>query len=197
MDKLLEVLQDFNFTEAQINQAKNGIQLRSVKSNVTLIDPYTTCTKLFFILEGGFVCRKLNPNNGEFKTINFFLDDLHPFMTCVDSYFTGQETVCELRSVKECTFIEVSKDHIDELVASDRRFLEFYTFLVTRAFIETVEMKQKLISLKPIELYQDMITHFPQIIKSVPAVYIAEFIGISPEWLSKLKNKLKIKNYEL
>lgn len=191
MDKLLEVLQDFNFTEAQINQAKNGIQLRSVKSNVTLIDPYTTCTKLFFILEGGFVCRKLNPNSGDFKTINFFLDDLHPFMTCVDSYFTGQETVCELRSVKECTFIEVSKDHIDELVASDRRFLEFYTFLVTRAFIETVEMKQKLISLKPIELYQDMITHFPQIIKSVPAVYIAEFIGISAEWLSKLKNKLK------
>jgi CRP/FNR family transcriptional regulator len=191
MDKLLEVLQDFNFTEAQINQAKSGIQLRSVKSNVTLIDPYTTCTKLFFILEGGFVCRKLNPNNGDFKTINFFLDDLHPFMTCVDSYFTGQETVCELRSVKECTFIEVSKDHIDELVASDRRFLEFYTFLVTRSFIETVEMKQKLISLKPIELYQDMITHFPQIIKSVPAVYIAEFIGISAEWLSKLKNKLK------
>ncbi len=191
MDKLLEVLQDFNFTEAQINQAKSGIQLRSVKSNVTLIDPYTTCTKLFFILEGGFVCRKLNPNSGDFKTINFFLDDLHPFMTCVDSYFTGQETVCELRSVKECTFIEVSKDHIDELVASDRRFLEFYTFLVTRAFIETVEMKQKLISLKPIELYQDMITHFPQIIKSVPAVYIAEFIGISAEWLSKLKNKLK------
>ena len=26
------------------------------------------------------------------KTINFYLEDFHPFMSCIDSYFTGTKT---------------------------------------------------------------------------------------------------------
>ena len=114
-------------------------------------------------------------------------------MICVDSYFTGETTACELRCIKDSTIIEVPKSHIDALVANERRFLEFYNFLVTQAFIETVVMKQKLISMKPIELYSDIINHFPQIVHDVPSIYIAEFIGISPEWLSKVKKRMNAK----
>lgn len=191
MDNLISALKSFDFTEDQVNQAISKVNILSIKKNTNLIVPGELCNNLYYILDGGFVCRKLNSE--EFKTINFFLYNLHPFMICVDSYFTGEPTACELRCIKDSTIIEVPKHHIDALVANDRRFLEFYNFLVTQAFIETVAMKQKLISMKPFELYNDIINHFPQIVHTVPSMYIAEFMGISPEWLSKVKKRKNVK----
>lgn len=191
MYKLISALKNFDFTEDQINQAISKVNILSIKKNTTLIEPGEISSKLYYILDGGFVCRKLNIR--DFKSINFFLSNLHPFMISVDSYFTGEPTACELRCIKDSKLIEVPKNHIDTLVANERRFLEFYNFLVTQAFIETVQIKQKLISMKPIELYSDIINHFPQIVHDVPSVYIAEFMGISPEWLSKIKKRMNVK----
>jgi hypothetical protein len=51
-------------------------------------------------------------------------------------------------------------------------------------------LKNKVISESSENLYKYLIASCPQVIKVVSSKYIAEFMGITPEWLSKLK-KLK------
>ena len=70
MDKLITALKSFNFTDDQVNKAISKVNILSIKKNTTLIEPGEVCSKLYYILEGGFVCRKLNLE--DFKTINFF-----------------------------------------------------------------------------------------------------------------------------
>lgn len=189
MESLISALVNFSFTDEQIARVQNALKLEVVESNAVVAEPETIATSLHYILEGSFVCRKKHSRDGIFKTINFFLDNLHPFMLCVDSYFTETRTKCELRAVSKSKILTISKNHINELIATDTKFLEFYNHLLIKALLETVEMKQKLISFKPIERYVDILEHFPQIIERIPSYYIAEYIGVSPEWLSKLKNR--------
>ena len=51
-------------------------------------------------------------------------------------------------------------------------------------------MRANLISLNSLEMLKLLHKNYPQILLQVPSKYIADFLGISPQWLSKLKHQL-------
>jgi hypothetical protein len=62
--------------------------------------------------------------------------------------------------------------------------------LVTQALQEENDFKLKIISYSSERLYNYLITHCTKVIQQVPSKFIAEFMGISSEWLSKLKHRI-------
>ncbi|MEL7535162.1 MAG: hypothetical protein AAFN10_27915, partial [Bacteroidota bacterium] len=122
-------------------------------------------------------------------TINFFLSDLHPFMSCIDSYFTQMPSSCELRAVADSIVLTMSKIDLEAMIENHPELRQFYHSRVVQALIEENELKLKIISYSSKQLYQYLIEELPIVIQQVPSKYIAEFMGISAEWLSKLKRK--------
>lgn len=186
---LYDLLQHLNISSDIRTILENQIQVMQVKSNTVLLTPGKTCTHVYFVVSGGFVCRYFNENLEIPKTINFYLDDLHPFMACVDSYFTQQPGDCELRAIKDSVVLSMSKKHLDALLQSELTLQQFYNSLVIQALVEENELKLKIISHSAEQLYQYLLDELPSVIQKVPSKYIAEFMGISAEWLSKLKSK--------
>ena len=86
--------------------------------------------------------------------------------------------------------IEFNKKDIDTITSQDIDLFKFYHSLVTRALQEENDFKLKIISYSSERLYSYLITHCPKIIQQVPSKFIAEFMGISSEWLSKLKHRI-------
>lgn len=190
-NELLNTLQQFGVKSNHIQQLSEETQALSVKSNQLLIKKGQINTHLYYVLEGGFVCRFLSEDGETKRTINFYLNELHPVMACIDSYFSQSKTSCELRAIADSVVLAIDKKRIDEVVLADPNFRSLFDYLVTRALIEENDLKLKIISLKPDTFYQYIIKEFPQVIHKVPSKYIAELMGISAEWLSKLKSKHK------
>jgi hypothetical protein len=142
------------------------------------------------VLKGGFVCRFIDEELEIEKTINLYLEDFHPFMSCVDSFFLETKTQCELRAIAHSEVIEFNKKDIDTIISQDIDLFKFYHSLVTQALQEENDFKLKIISYSSERLYSYLISHCPKIIQQVPSKYIAEFMGISSEWLSKLKHRI-------
>ncbi|MEM1323457.1 MAG: hypothetical protein AAGG75_24535 [Bacteroidota bacterium] len=186
---LLELLKGFKVSDESIQHIRNHLTAIPTKSKSTLILPGEICRNMYFIFEGGFVCRYIHPETGEAKTINFYLPDLHPFMACVDSYFTEVPTNCELKAITDSLVIALPKGHIDVLKEKDKHFSTFYNERVITAMTEENELKTKLIAYSSKEKYDFILKEMPSVIQSVPSKYIAEFCGISAEWLSKLKKQ--------
>ena len=195
MTKIFDQLQSANISLDQIENLLSKGKLLKVKSKSLLVKPGTICDKVYFVLKGGFVCRFIDKELEIEKTINFYLEDLHPFMSCVDSYFSETQTDCELRAVAYSEVLEFDKKDIDAIVSEDIVFFQFYHFMVTRAFQEENNFKLKIISYSSQRLYSYLITNCPEVIRLVPSKFVAEFMGISAEWLSKLKNKNRIKYF--
>ena len=194
MTKIFDQLQSANISLDQIENLLSKGKLLKVKSKSLLVKPGTICDKVYFVLKGGFVCRFIDKELEIEKTINFYLEDLHPFMSCVDSYFSETQTDCELRAVAYSEVLEFDKKDIDAIVSEDIVFFQFYHFMVTRAFQEENNFKLKIISYSSQRLYSYLITNCPEVIRQVPSKFVAEFMGISAEWLSKLKNN-RIKHF--
>ena len=188
---LFSILEHLRISEETRQQIAGKIEVRRVKSNSILLMPGNTCTHVYFVVSGGFVCRYFNENLEIPKTINFYLDDLHPFMACVDSYFSQQPSACELRAVRDSVVLSMSKKNLDAMMQSNPVLQGFYDSLVIQALVEENELKLKIISHNAEQLYQYLLDELPAVIQKVPSKYIAEFMGISAEWLSKVKRRKK------
>jgi len=189
MNKFLESLQASGMPPDKIEKLLIKSKIIKENSQSLLIEPDTICDKVYFVLKGGFVCRYINKELKIEKTINFYLEDFHPFMSCVDSYFSQTKTMCEMRAVAKSEVIEFNKKDIDKLVGKDLKIFTFYHSLITQALQEENDFKLKIISYSSDRLYNHLIENCPKVIELVPYKFIAEFMGISSEWLSKLKHR--------
>ena len=191
LSPLFSLLEHLRISENTRQGIADKIEVNQVKSNTALLMPGATCSQIYFVVSGGFVCRYFNENLETPKTINFYLDDLHPFMASVDSYFTQQPSNCELRAIRDSVVLSMSKNNLDALLKSNPVLQDFYNSLVIQALVEENELKLKIISHNAEQLYQYLLDELPAVIRKVPSKYIAEFMGISAEWLSKLKKRRK------
>ncbi|MFN8282169.1 MAG: cyclic nucleotide-binding domain-containing protein [Chitinophagales bacterium] len=189
--QLIEALQLAGVSANSIELLTAQMENVVVKSNQVLIKSGQINTHLYYVLSGGFVCRFVSEDAEIERTINFYLNELHPVMACIDSYFLQTKTSCELRAISDSNVLAISKKAIDNLIAIDTNLKLLFDQLLTNALIEENDLKLKIISCKPDTFYQYIIQEFPAVIQKVPSKYIAELMGISAEWLSKLKSKHK------
>ncbi|MEM9835245.1 MAG: Crp/Fnr family transcriptional regulator [Bacteroidota bacterium] len=189
IDNYLASLRTLKISEASTQRIRKQMRVLRVKSKETIILPGEVCKNIYLIMRGGFICRYIHGKTGAAKTINFYLADLHPIMACLDSYFTQTPTNCELRAVTDADLLVLPKTYVDQLVAEDGHFYQYYHDVIAKVMFEENELKTKLIAFSPKELYDYILEEMPSVIQMVPAKYIAEFCGISAEWLSKLKKQ--------
>lgn len=188
-DLLLDFLREGGVEEAVITLLSEQIKTIALKPNQALVSPGQVNTHLYYVLSGGFVCRFVDTYSDVERTINFYMNELHPFMACIDSFFTQTKTQCELRAFAQSSVLAISKKALDRLIEEHVQIKLIFDTLVTNALIEENDLKLKIIAYKPDVLYQYLIKNFPVIIQKAPSKYIAELMGISAEWLSKLKTR--------
>lgn len=186
---LLDMFNTYNVGNETLSVLKKYLKIRVIKNKTSIIQPNEICDSVHFIVSGGFVCRYYDAQITEGKTIYFYLDQLHPFMACVDSFFTGVPTSCELQAIRESKIVSLRMDQLQPLLKSDINLFKFFHSIVLRALLEEHEFRLKLIAYSSARLYEHLLTHFPLIVREVPSRYIAEFMGITPEWLAKLKSR--------
>lgn len=187
---LLDALRMLGVSETSLEKLEAQWKLCNLKANETLLLPGEINTSLYYVLEGGFACRFISEDGEVERAINFYLNELHPVMACVDSYFSQTPTRCELRAIAASTVLVIPKDKLDALMAEDLRMKSIYDALLMTALVEENDLKLKIISCKPDVFYQYLLREYPVIIQKIPSRYIAELMGISAEWLSKLKSKI-------
>lgn len=188
---LLSALKTVGVAEQSILFLEAAITEQQLRYNQQLVRPGQINTRLYYVLDGCFVCRFVDTEVETGRAINFYMNQLHPFMACIDSYFTQTKTQCELRAIAPATVLSIAKKDLDQLMEEDGQIKWIFDTLLINALIEENELKLKIIACKPDALYQYLLTHFPILIRTVPSKYIAELMGISAEWLSKLKAKPK------
>lgn len=188
---LRNLLQEAGVHPSMILRLAQSLSIQEVKIRSSIVRPGDLADQVYFILEGGFVCRYYDELEEYGKTVYFYLSDLHPFMACVDSFFSGQKTNCELRAIANSRIIGLSMNDLKPLLQQDLELFRFYHSIVLRALQEETSFRSKIISYSSERLYRHLLHHFPVIIQKVPTKYIAEFMGISPEWLTKLKTRIQ------
>jgi CRP-like cAMP-binding protein len=185
--KLAAFFSSYNLSPNSINKLLEVAKVVTVKNRTKLVEVGEISQHVYFIVEGGFVARSFYFDKQEKSTTNFFLSDYFPFMGCLDSFFTGTKTKTELIAIKNSTLLAFFKSDLDKILAENHDILLMYLQMTTEVLKNESELKVVLISSSKKDIYEYMIDKCSPVIKNVPAKYIAEFMGITAEWYSKMK----------
>ena len=190
MDKLSQILQQYRLTKNDITEIQSIAKPRNAKTHKVLVNYGEKCQKIYFVVRGGFVLKFLNEESGNERAISFHLENFQPFMSVPHSYFKNVPANCKLQAIKNSDVFEFDKSELLELVKHNPRIKEFYYQQIIHLLLAEFDFRIMLISYAPQKLYEMLIVNYQEIIKNVPSKDIASFIGISPEWLSNLKQKI-------
>jgi hypothetical protein len=170
-----------------INKLLELAKVIIVKNRTKLVEIGDINQNVYFIIEGGFVARSFYFDSQKIAATNFFLSDYFPFMGCLDSFFTGAKTKTELIAIKNSLVLVFYKPALEKLMVENQDILLLYLQMVTEVLRNESELKTVLIGSSKKDIYEYLIEKCNPVIKHVPAKYIAEFMGITAEWFSKLK----------
>jgi CRP-like cAMP-binding protein len=112
------------------------------------------------------------------------------FFTSYTNFINQKRSDENVECVTECELIRITKTNLDLLTAASAAMKDF-SIAVFQESIEYNENRSKeLATLTAEQRYKKLIADYPGILQNVPIQYIASFLGMKPESLSRIRRKM-------
>ena len=99
-------------------------------------------------------------------------------------------TSLNVQALKDCTCYAANFDSLEELIYQyPNLHMLFYKFM-EHMFMEKTKREVSFIYDSPEERYIKLFSDRPKVIAEIPQQYIASYIGIKPETLSRIRKKI-------
>ncbi|MEM8928513.1 MAG: hypothetical protein AAGC45_09930 [Bacteroidota bacterium] len=167
---------------------ENAKKIRLRKDEVLV--PYSSKKKAAYIVLEGSLKQSLIDSKGGKTATWFFFDTISNVAVCFDSYFLDEYTKYELSAMENTLVYQITKEKIENWADRFPGFNRFYREDCVKSFILSAEIRNYMVSHSPAEFLQYIQESYPQIVFRVSSKYLADFMGITPEWLSKMNRML-------
>lgn len=141
------------------------------------------CDRLGFVVDGllrSFYIIK------EKEATTFFLSPGSVAVALL-SYLQTKPAIENIQALKTSTLITIKRKDMEVLFQENWKWQQAGRVLIENYYIKMEQRSISLQSKSAQELYEEFTKEFPEIIKSVPQHYIASFLGVSPETLSRIR----------
>ena len=154
----------------------------------TLIEAGKITDKVFFTISGYLRCFKILDTAEE---LIVHLVGPHCAITTPSSFFLETKSTETVQAITDCEFFYITKSDLEKLYAMDAKWQTLVRKLMESTIIEKEERIIDQISLTAHERYLKLIQKHPDIVQNVPVKYIASYIGIQPESLSRIRKTIE------
>lgn len=139
-----------------------------------------------FIEEG--VIRYYIPK--ENKEITFELTFSNDFMGAYDSFLTRLPSVYHIETITPTKLWRLSYQDVQKIYQETERGNLIGRLANEKMFLEKIKREISLLNETAEQRYLNLFTEQPDLIKKIPLQYIASYIGITPQALSRIRRRI-------
>jgi CRP-like cAMP-binding protein len=104
----------------------------------------------------------------------------------LDSFLTGKPSEFYIQAIKKTVVNVITKQQIDDFLSKkDNRVL--WTAILENLIVQQIEREVDILTSSPKERYERVLKRSPQLFQEIPNRYIANYLRMSAETLSRLK----------
>ncbi len=144
------------------------------------------CSQFYFIVKGCLRMYKIDHKGAmhmlQFATENNWINDL-------GSFHGMKPSSLNIDAVEDTVVLQISRDDLIALYKSATNFNRIFRVLTEESYIILQERLLQNISSTAEERYLSFLDIYPHLANRLPQVQIAAFLGITPEFLSRLRNR--------
>jgi CRP-like cAMP-binding protein len=185
------ILQHFShylpLNEQEINEITSRLIERTIKRKQFILQEGDVCKHYTFVVKGCFKMYKVDANGNEhnlqFSIENGWIGDL-------GSFYSDAPSQLFIEAMEPSIILQIEKEHLLYLYSHVMVFNRIFRVLVENAFIQLQKRVLQNISSTAEERYVDFTRNYPSLFNRISNVQIASYLGITPEFLSKIRKDL-------
>jgi CRP-like cAMP-binding protein len=144
------------------------------------------CTQFYFVVRGCLRMYKIDEKGSthvlQFAAENYWINDL-------GSFHGVKPSALNIDALEDTVVLQISRDDLISLYIQASKFDRIFRVLLENSFIRLQERLLQNISSTSEDRYKSFLELYPHLINRLSQVQIAAFLGITPEFLSRLRNK--------
>lgn len=157
-----------------------------LKRNEYLVKEGAIHTNLYFVISGSI--RVFIEDEIEEHTIRFGYQN--SMITALDSFLTDEPTSFYIQAIKKCTLKVISKKTYMDFINSKEEYQELWKKMLENFVYQQIEREIDLITYSPQKRFERVFKRSPQLFQEIPQKYIASYLRMTPETLSRILKNL-------
>ncbi len=141
---------------------------------------------IYFVCKG--MVRIYYHKNGRDITEWFAYDN--QFCFSIISYFNEVPSKLIIQCIEDCEIIFIPKNKLHKLAETNLKIGKFYREILVDSLIESQIRMESIQFETALQRYEGLMKKNPEIIQRAPLKYIASFLGISFETLSRIRTQV-------
>lgn len=176
---------------ASLSQEENALiyslcQVQTRKQGSYLLEEEAYATELYFIVEG-FV--GLTAYRQEFPVVTDIVGP-YKFTSDFDSFIQGIPASNSIKCLTSCTYLLFTKADYLSLIERIPIWNKVREGIYEGIISEQIKRTNEILTLSAKERYLKLMTDSPELVQQVPIQYLASYLGIRPESLSRIRGTL-------
>ncbi len=165
-------------------------KLTRIKKRQFIAQPGFTAKHRNFVCRGAFRAYVVL-DNGEEHSIQFAIEDW--WITDYNSYYNNEPATMFVIALEDSIILQLSRENEDILKQENHKYETFFRISAERA--QAFHFRQLISNLTQTAeyRYENFLNKYPKIAGRVPQYALASYLGMTTEYLSKLRNKRVIK----
>lgn len=142
---------------------------------------------LYYIVSGYLRLFHYDKNGDEITT---HLNCPPGFFTSYSNFINSTKSDENVECVTACELLRITKEDLDKLTVASTMMKNFSIHIFQQSLTYHEKRAKELAILNAEERYSKFIENHPDILHNVPIQYIASFLGMKPESLSRIRRKI-------
>ncbi len=167
------------------------VRTTKIKRRQFIVQPNFVCTHQTYVLKGALRSYFVNTEGIE-HTIQFAIEDW--FISDFNSYVNQSPASLFVEALEDSTVQQIAYEDVEHLCDKNPKFERFFRLVAQKSFAYSQRRVLSNIGKSAEERYLEFYALYPSIVQRVPQYTLASYLGMSPEFLSKIRKRLAKKS---
>jgi CRP-like cAMP-binding protein len=180
------VLKCVNLSAGELAYFNSMLQYKVIPKKTMLLQAGNICHFEAYVIRGCMREYYIDDHGAEL-TLQFAVEDW--WVSDITSFEDQKVSNMYIETLEDCELLMLSRQSKEQLLAEVPKLERMFRLMIQRHLSAVQSRLFKTVTNSGIERYLEFIKRYPTIPQRVPQHYIASYLGISPEFLSKLRTK--------
>jgi CRP-like cAMP-binding protein len=180
----------FPLNTKECEEVKRVFALRIVKRKAYLLQEGEVCHHYYFVVSG---CFKMFAIDSNFKEHNLQFAAENDWIADFQSFYDETPSRLYIEAVEPAVVLQIKHEDLLYLYINYHKFDRNFRIIIERKFIDYQNRVLQNISSTAEERYITFQKQYPHLLNRLPNTQIASYLGITAEFLSKIRKKISTK----
>lgn len=175
------------FSNEELNIFNDLLKLKKVKKKEFILREGEICTYESYIVKGCFRSFYIDIDGNE-VVLQFGIEDW--WMGDISSFQNQTPSPFYIQALEDSEILTLTLESKEKLLMENPKFERVFRLMIQKRLQVLEKRLIRTIAHTAEERYLEFVDKYPLIVQRVPQHYIASYLGMTPEFLSKIRRRL-------